>query len=653
MLQRIYRFKEALRNLHPLIRRGIKIVADACLLFLSLYLAYLVRFNWVVVQEVTGQFPHVVPVFVVVTLLCLGWSNNYSGFWVWWSVRELKNLAVAIATATAIVLTIDVFFPPIHVPRSVYILYAFFSLGSLTLLRLFARLMLEIPDFVDGESRKRLLIIGAGRAAEMLISQMLANPGIPYSVEGLIDDDHRKKGRSIHGIRVIGNRSAVPEAVHKLKIDEILIALPTARARDMRSIVSICEKAGVPFKTIPGARELMDGKVTLNRVRNVNIDDLLGREQNKIDMERVAAMIRNRAVLVTGAAGSIGSEMCRQIIALHPSVLVALDINENGMFYLDQELREKGAFVPIVASAGNAAKMERLFEQYRPSLVFHAAAYKHVPAMEQNPTEAVMNNVESTMILANAAREARVDKFVQISTDKAVNPTNIMGATKRLCELYCQHLSKQGHNAFLSVRFGNVIGSQGSVVTIFEKQIREGRPITVTHPRMKRYFMSIQEACRLVLESAAIGTGGYIYILDMGKPIRIVDLAKHMIRLAGLVPGQDIPIRFTGTRPGEKMDERLWYAYEKPQKTLNSKIKCTNGSYPFPPEFIPRMREIVRHSRRLDTAGMVAEIRKLIPEYSGNGFMKNALPDPVRRPANGNGRKIVRPAAAGQKNRAA
>jgi FlaA1/EpsC-like NDP-sugar epimerase len=373
--------------------------------------------------------------------------------------------------------------------------------------------------------------------------------------------------------------------------------------------------------------------VTLNRIRPVAIDDLLGREQNRIDMNRVGEMIRHKSVLVTGAAGSIGSEMCRQIIALKPSVLVALDINENGLFYLDQELKDSGAFVPVVASAGNAVKMERIFSQYRPSLVFHAAAYKHVPAMEQNPTEAVTNNVESTMILANAAADARVEKFVQISTDKAVNPTNIMGATKRLCELYCQHLSKNGHNAFLSVRFGNVLGSQGSVVTIFEKQIREGKPITVTHPKMKRYFMSIKEACRLVLESAAIGSGGYIYILDMGKPIRIVDLARHMIRLAGLVPNQDIPIRFTGTRPGEKMDERLWYTYEKPQKTLNPRIRCTNGCYPFPDGFLGRMRSIVSHSKRLDTAQMVAEIRKLIPEYSGNGFLKGALPAPLRRPA--------------------
>jgi FlaA1/EpsC-like NDP-sugar epimerase len=604
-----------------------------------------VRFEWALMPEYGHQYPLVAPVFVIVTMLVLAWSNNYASFWVWWSVRELKSLAVAVAVATGVLLTIDVFYTPVHVPRSIYLIYAFFSLGSLTLLRLFSRLVLEIPSGVDGEPKKRLLIIGAGRAAEMLISQILANPGIPYTVEGLIDDDSRKQGRSIHGARVVGTRAAVADAVRDLKIDEILIALPTARSRDMRAIVSICEKTGKPFKTIPGARELVDGQVTLNRVRKVNIDDLLGREQNKIDMARVAAMIEGRSVLVTGAAGSIGSEMCRQIVALKPRVLVALDINENGLFYLDQELKDSGVFAPIVASAGNTVKMARLFEQYKPELVFHAAAYKHVPAMEQNPAEAVTNNVESTMILADAARAARVEKFVQISTDKAVNPTNIMGATKRLCELYCQHLSKSGHNAFLSVRFGNVIGSQGSVVTIFEKQIREGKPITITHPRMKRYFMSIQEACRLVLEAAAIGSGGYIYILDMGKPIRIVDLARHMIRLAGLTPEQDIPIRFTGTRPGEKMDERLWYAYERPQKTLNPRIQCTNGSYVFPDDFLMRIREIVRNAHRLDTASMAMEIRKLIPEYAGNGFLKNALPDPDHATADGDGRKTVRPAA--------
>jgi FlaA1/EpsC-like NDP-sugar epimerase len=633
MLKRIYKYKETLRNLHPALRRGIKIALDAAALSLSLYLAYLGRFEWALLPEYARQYPMVAPFFVGVTLLVLAWTKNYSSFWVWWSVRELKNLAVAISAAVGVLLVLDVFYAPIHVPRTIFVIYGFIALGSLMLLRLFCRLLLEIPNTVDGETKKRLLIIGAGRAAEMLISQILSNPGIPYTVEALVDDDKRKHGRSIHGVRVVGSRSAVRDTVKRMRIDEILIALPSDRSRDMRTIVSICEKTGVPFKTIPGPRELVDGKVTLNRIRPVAIDDLLGREQNRIDMNRVGEMIRHKSVLVTGAAGSIGSEMCRQIIALKPSVLVALDINENGLFYLDQELKDSGVFVPVVASAGNAIKMERIFSQYRPSLVFHAAAYKHVPAMEQNPTEAVTNNVESTMILANAAADARVEKFVQISTDKAVNPTNIMGATKRLCELYCQHLSRTGHNAFLSVRFGNVLGSQGSVVTIFEKQIREGKPITITHPKMKRYFMSIKEACRLVLESAAIGSGGYIYILDMGKPIRIVDLARHMIRLAGLVPDQDIPIRFTGTRPGEKMDERLWYTYEKPQKTLNPRIRCTNGCYPFPDGFLGRMHSIVSHSKRLDTAQMVAEIRKLIPEYSGNGFLKGALPAPMRRPA--------------------
>jgi FlaA1/EpsC-like NDP-sugar epimerase len=282
-----------------------------------------------------------------------------------------------------------------------------------------------------------------------------------------------------------------------------------------------------------------------------------------------------------------------------------------------------------VASASNATKMRVLFERHRPFVVFHAAAYKHVPCMEQNPSEAILNNVESTMVLANLSKTYQVDKFVQISTDKAVNPTNIMGASKRLCELYCQYLSKNGHNAFLSVRFGNVIGSQGSVVTIFEKQIKEGKPITITHPGMKRYFMSIEEACRLVLEAAAIGSGGYIYILDMGKPVKIVDLARHMISLAGLTPEKDIPIRFVGARPGEKMNERLWYAYEKTEKTLNPKIRCTNGCYPFPEEFVIRMKNIVLFSRRLETADMVREIQKLIPEYSGNHFLDDTLgPNP-------------------------
>jgi len=599
-------------------RKLLKMIGDSVIIFVAYHLAWLARFEWTIPQTYKLQFFLSAPALVAVSMIAFCLWGAYSDLWVYWSFRDIKKLLFAHTVTVVILFGINSLFQISRIPRSIFFIYWIFSIQFLVFIRIIYRIMIDTWGLKEkkGTKKKRVLVIGAGEAAEMLIQSMHKDKYRSYHIVGLIDDNPHKCKRRIHGIPVLGNRFDIASITEKYDIDEIMLAIPSASSADMQSIVRICSKTGIPYKTLPGPRELIDGQVHINQIREVAIDDLLGREQGDMDEKRVSKLIRNKRILITGAAGSIGSELCRQILKFHPEQMILIDKDENRLFYLENELFDHTKISAYVMPIQDRRRLWDIFDIVRPQLVFHAAAYKHVPSMEKNPEEAILNNLGATITLSKMAREFKVEKFIQISTDKAVNPVNIMGASKRLCELYCQYMAYQGNPGYISVRFGNVIGSQGSVFTVFQKQIRKGGPVTITHPTMTRFFMSIQEACRLVLEAAALGKGGCIFVLDMGDPISIKGLAEQMIRLSGFEPNKDIPIKLVGFRPGEKMHEELWYAHEVPEATVNPKVFKSKVDNNLGDEFTTHIDNILVNARSLNTQKMFEHIKCLIPELS-------------------------------------
>ncbi|HEX9051315.1 MAG TPA: nucleoside-diphosphate sugar epimerase/dehydratase, partial [Anaeromyxobacter sp.] len=467
------------------------------------------------------------------------------------------------------------------------------------------------------QKKQRILILGAGDAGEMLLREIQQRHAARFEAVGLLDDDPQKRGAHIHGVRVLGNIDDLPRVTSAKDVDEIIIAIPSATGAQMRRVVDLCKSTGVRFRTIPGMDRVIDGRVTVSQLRNVAIEDLLGRDPVQLDMDVISAEMKGHVVMVSGAGGSIGSEICRQVCRFEPAALLLVERAENNLFHIHRELaplHPDVVLVPCVADVGDEARMTEIFQAHRPTVVFHAAAHKHVPMMEWNPGEAVKNNVVGTRRLADLADRHGVQRFVMISTDKAVNPTSVMGVSKRVAEIYVQALSQRSRTRFVTVRFGNVLGSAGSVIPIFQQQIADGGPVTVTHPEMKRYFMTIPEASQLVLEAGMMGAGGEIFILDMGEPVKIADLARDLITLSGLRPGEDIEIRFTGVRPGEKLFEELSVDAEKADTTGHPKI--------FVGHFRPHPWEtVVRHIEELaELADARAErvrkkFREIVPEY--------------------------------------
>ena len=427
----------------------------------------------------------------------------------------------------------------------------------------------------EGENRKRILIIGAGSAGTMILRELQITNKIDYIPVGFIDDDANKIGRDIMGVRVLGNSESIAEIAEKTKASLIIIAIPSANGRTIKRLTQLCLNTKCEVKTLPGIYQLIDGAVSVSKLRNVDVNDLLGREPVKTNLDEVMTYIENNVVLVTGGGGSIGSELCRQIAEHNPKQLIILDIYENNAYAIEQELKRKLPnlnLLTLIASVRDSVKMDDVFKTYRPDIVFHAAAHKHVPLMETSPNEAVKNNILGTYKVVKCADKYGVKKFVQISTDKAVNPTNIMGATKRVCEMIIQAYAKKSKTCFVAVRFGNVLGSNGSVIPLFKEQIAEGGPVTVTHKDIIRYFMTIPEAVSLVLQAGASANGGEIFVLDMGEQVRIYDLAVNLIKLSGLEPHKDIEIKITGLRPGEKLYEERLMAEEGLTKTSNDRI---------------------------------------------------------------------------------
>ena len=499
------------------------------------------------------------PLFVV-----LGFYNR------WWRYVSTQDMWVAVrgvaaASVTAYLVFTLLDFHPASVPRGIWIVDVLILLAFVTGSRLLARTLIERPSAGSIVVRgKEVMIVGAGDASQLILREMLKNPALGYTPMGLVDDDPRKKNLRLHGIRVLGTTSELRHLIRDRRPDELLIAIPSASGEVRERIVEIARTENVPVKTLPGLPELIAGDYNLaGQIRPVEVEDLLGREPVEVDIDSIAGYLTGEVVLVTGAGGSIGSELCRQIARIGPTRLVLVDNAEPGLFEIERELVDERGFhatAAVLADAGNATKMRQVFDKYRPAVVFHAAAYKHVALVEANPIEAVRNNTLMTRTVADVAVEFGAKRFVLVSTDKAVNPKGVMGQTKALCEWIVEAWGHRGDTStrFCGVRFGNVLGSSGSLIPIFRKQIARGGPVTVTHPDMTRYFMTIPEAVQLVIQAGAIGGRGQVYVLDMGEPVKIVDLADTMIRLSGKEPATDIRVEFVGARPGEKLHEELW-----------------------------------------------------------------------------------------------
>ena len=599
------------------ILRGIQL---AIFLFAGLS-AFLLRFDFSVPRN---QYRHLACglfFWVLAKVLCFTLFALDRGWWRYVSVYDIARLAVANLAGSSLASIAILWLGPSGFPRSVYVLDFLICLGLTAGTRVGVRLAFELSRLTHRRSAKRTIIYGAGDAGVALLREIRQNPALTYEVVGFVDDDPAKTGSFIRHTKVFGNGAALPSIVAAQAVENVLIALPSASGAQMTAALQHCIDAGVVYKTIPCLAEVIEGKGIASQIREVAVEDLLGRAPVRLDQDRISAKLTRRAVLVTGAAGSIGSELCRQIARFHPRAIIGFEVAETALFHLEREMRASFPdipFYPEIGSIQNRRRLAEVLRQYSPSVVYHAAAYKHVPMMEAHVFEAVENNVFGTRSVAIAALEHGVEDFVMISSDKAVRPTSIMGATKRIAELLildiCQ--KRNGATKFVSVRFGNVLGSNGSVIPIFKQQIAAGGPVTVTHPEMRRYFMTIPEASQLVLQASTMGHGEEIFVLDMGEPVRIVDLARNLILLSGLRPDVDIAIEFSGARPGEKLYEELNRIDEDTLPTHHEKIMIFAGNgLPFigMEPYLDVLRECCEHR---DLAGLVLTFKDLIPDYN-------------------------------------
>ena len=588
---------------------------DTGLIALAWFAAFQLRFERLPVYYEGYLELRIILVVIAVKISIFVLFGLYNHWWRYVSIRDIWSVARGVAVASLVSAVVILLWDPlvVRLPRGIFVIDAVLLFSFVAGARLLARTVIERPrrlgiGFVA--RGKEALVVGAGDAGQLILKEMLKNPGLGYTPIGLVDDDSRKRNIRLHGIRVLGTTRELPHLLKDNKPDEVIIAIPSAAGETRQRIVNDCQAARVPVKTLPAVHELISGDLNLSRqLREVQVEDVLGREAVELDLAAIASYLTGETVLVTGAGGSIGSELCRQIAAVGPERLVLVEHSENALVQIDRELRfERGfaASVPVLADVKNRAHMLQLLERERPGVVFHAAAYKHVPLMEENPIESVRNNALATRVMAEVAAEVGVKRFVLVSTDKAVKPKNVLGQTKAICEWIVEAAAAREQNGtrFISVRFGNVLGSSGSVIPLFRRQIALGGPVTVTHPDMTRYFMTIPEAAQLIVQAGAIGESGDIYVLDMGLPVRIVDLAHNMIRLSGKEPGRDIQVEFIGARAGEKLHEELWGDGEDAVATRYSKIlRC--ATRPVDPSWL---EDELAELERLVEAGETVEI---------------------------------------------
>ena len=603
-------------------KKLLSVITDIILIVLSLYLAYLIRLGSIdeILIKYVNQIFFIAVIIVPFKILIFWYLKFYHISFRYISLGEVLSIIKASVLSSLMIALVALVFRDQKVfhgfPRTViyidFFLTSFFIIG----IRVFFRLYYSPSSKKTGQE---ILIIGSGAAGEQLVRDMMGSIQSNWFPVGFIDDDPRKKGALIHGIRVLGAKEDIPKLVKDLNVKQIIIAIPSASSKEIRGIMEYVRKTDIKnVKVLPGLSDLINGKVTLRDIRDISIEDLLGREPVEIDMKSVSSFINGENVLVTGAGGSIGSELCRQIAKFDPASLIMLDMGETELFNIDMEIKEEYPALPLLPIVGDIRDentVEAIFKESKIDIVFHAAAYKHVPLMEANPREAVLNNIYGTKVLARISSESGVKKFINISTDKAVKPISVMGATKRAAENLILRLTNS-RTAFISVRFGNVLGSRGSVIPIFQEQIRKGGPITITDFDMKRYFMTIPEAVQLVMQAGSMGKGGEIFVLDMGEPISIYQIAEELIRLSGLEPDKDIPIVISGKRPGEKIFEELLTAEEGTAATLHEKIYSARVTVNEDKNYLKKVDALISLAREnKDSGNIFPLLKELVPTY--------------------------------------
>jgi FlaA1/EpsC-like NDP-sugar epimerase len=614
------------------------VVADLALFVAAFVGAYLLRFDFTLAPVYRGMIVELLPFLLPGKILFFFLSGMYRGMWRYTSLNDLWRLVQASFLAMLYYIAATLFIHGFHgVPRSIFLVDAILTFLMCGGLRLGIRISYSTRHsenilssiFFNGNnghsSGKTVLIIGAGGAGEKMLREIFDNPHLDYHVVGFLDDDRNKWGRSLHGLKVFGGVEMLPKIIKYKKIDEVLIATPVATGAQMRRIVEICKNCEARYRTLPEIGSIIDGKVSIKNLRDVKYEDLLRRAPVTLDRTKVSQYLTGKRVLITGAGGSIGSELCRQIIRFDPKELILVDVSELNLYGIQMELHHELNFhhyQTVLTRVQNKSLMAEVFKEYRPQLILHAAAYKHVPMLEENPWEAICNNVLGSQVVMDLAAQYGAERFVLVSTDKAVRPTNVMGASKRLSELILQ--ARQGNGTrFMAVRFGNVIGSSGSVLPLFRRQLEQGGPITVTHPEVTRYFMTIPEAAQLILQAGELGEGGEIFILEMGTPVKIAKMAEELVRLSGKIPGKDVEIIFTGLREGEKLYEELITQDEGVLSTKYEKIMVirSNGwngkknQVEFSQWLNGALEDLYRIGGTYDVRGIMAKFKEILPEY--------------------------------------
>ena len=599
------------------------VLFDIIAIQLAAFLAILTRFEFRI-HTIEPLFIDTLVHYAVLNTFCsiciFAAYRMYSTLWSFASIMDFFNVVKAVLISSVFQF-IGIHMLAWPIPRSFIVLY----IGWLGIAAVFPKMMIRIlrggrriPLQTIGKQAIPVMLIGAGEAGSIILQEFKNSKFVEKEIVCVIDDDPKKWGTFIHGVPVVGGRRKITQSVVRFGIQEIVLAIPTLKPHERKNIINICQQTGCKMSTLPGIYQLINCDVKVSMLRDVQIEDLLGREAVRTDLESIMSYVKDQKVMVTGGGGSIGSELCRQIADDQPKQLIIIDNYENAAYELQMELGRKHPeldVIVLIVSVQNRRKIREIFEQYKPDLVFHAAAHKHVPLMEYSPCEAIKNNVFGTMNVASEANRSGVKRMVLISTDKAVRPTNIMGASKRICEMVIQTYNQRSKTEYVAVRFGNVLGSNGSVVPLFKQQIREGGPVTVTHPDIIRYFMTIPEAVSLVLQAGAYAQGGEIFILDMGEPVKILDLAENMIRLSGLVPGEDIEIKFTGLRPGEKLYEELLIDDDNKKETANKRIFIGQPIKIDEAEFDEKMKELEKATFSEDE-NIRQVVKKLVPEYT-------------------------------------
>ncbi|MBU5485772.1 polysaccharide biosynthesis protein [Clostridium sp. MSJ-11] len=601
-------------------RKYILMIADIILINVSYILAYWLRFNFNIPSHELVIFKNNAIIITIIYLLIFCFFKLYKRLWSYASIDEFMLVVNACILSNLLGIIYSFTLVP-RIPLSVNILSGMITILLIGGFRMSFRI---IKRYLDARvkhhsgSSKRVMIIGAGKAGTIIVNEMKLCSEVNYLPVAFIDDNKYKVGTRVAGIEVMGTRNDIVKLAKSLSIDEILIAIAAIDGATKKEIIDICKETGCKVKLIPGIYEIIDGKVTLNKIREVNFEDLLGRDSVKLDMEGISDYIEGRIIMVTGGGGSIGSELCRQIIRFKPKEIIVLDNYENNAYVLQQEFKRNGVnenIKYVIASVRDKDKLDLIFKKHRPDIVFHAAAHKHVPLMEDNPSEAIKNNVFGTLNLVNCADKYKVKRFVMISTDKAVNPTNIMGATKRVCEMIIQSMDKRSETQFVAVRFGNVLGSNGSVIPVFIDQIKSGGPVTVTHKDINRFFMTIPEAAQLVLQAGVFAKGGEIFVLDMEKPVKIYDLACDLIRLSGYIPNEDIEIKFIGLRPGEKLYEEVLTEEEGLNQTAHKKIFVGKPTFDDFDTLMVKINEFRKIVEKDDREEIVSKLEEIVPTY--------------------------------------